>query len=162
MKKAIMTAILIGSLSSPALAEPTDLYGTWKLINFQRKIVETGQVEEVFGRSPTGFLNYGPDGRMIVIIVRDQRTKPASLQDLTDPLRAELFKGLIAYAGTYTFDGKSVTHHIDASWNEVWTGTDQTRDVTIQGDRILLTTRPAPSSMDGKPSVGILTWQKLK
>ena len=52
---------------------------------------------------------------------------------MTDRERTELFDSLTAYSGTYSFDGKSITHHLDISWNEIWTGTDQMRDVKLDG-----------------------------
>ena len=77
---------------------------------------------------------------MQVLLVKDGRPKPHDLQTLSDADRAELFTSMVAYAGTYSFDGKTVTHHIEVSWNENWTATDQQRDVQIDGNRVILTT----------------------
>jgi hypothetical protein len=69
---------------------------------------------------------------------------------------------VVAYAGTYSFDGKTVTHHIDVSWNQVWSGTDQIRDVHFDGDRVILTTKPGPFHLDGRMSTTSLVWEKVK
>jgi hypothetical protein len=53
-------------------------------------------------------------------------------------------------------------HHIDISWNEIWTGTTQIRDVKKEGDRLIYTTRPAPFVSDGKMSVVTTVWEKVK
>jgi hypothetical protein len=53
---------------------------------------------------------------------------------------------MLAYSGTYKFDGKTIEHHIDLSWNQIWSGTTQVRDIKKDGDRLIYTTRPAPKS----------------
>jgi hypothetical protein len=69
---------------------------------------------------------------------------------------------MTGYGGTYTFDGKTVQHHIDISWNGAWTGITQVRTVTQDGDRLVYTTPPYPFSGDGKMSIGRLVWEKVK
>ncbi|MGZ5829630.1 MAG: lipocalin-like domain-containing protein [Xanthobacteraceae bacterium] len=97
---------------------------------------------------------------MFVIIVRQPRPRPENSDTITDQQRIELYRTMSAYGGTYKFDGKTVEHSIDIAWNEVWTGT-QARNVTIEGDRLTLTTPPYQSQVDGKTSVNILVWEKV-
>jgi Lipocalin-like domain len=79
------------------------------------------------------------------------------------PAEAEaLFRSLIGYSGTYTVEGDKVTHHVDISWNESWSGTDQVRTFKFEGDRVILSTEPSLDPFHGKMSVRRLTWQKLK
>jgi hypothetical protein len=52
---------------------------------------------------------------------------------VTNEERVELFKTAIAYAITFKFDGKTVTHYFDISWNETWTGSAQVRNVRLEG-----------------------------
>ncbi len=139
-----------------------ELHGTWSLISSTRKVLETGEIEDTYGVAPQGYITYGSDGRMLVLIVRNDRPKPTSIEAISDQQRADLHRSMTAYGGTYTYDGKSVQHHIDVSWNEVWTGTTIIRDIERQGDLLVLTTRPAPFSGDGKMIVGTLIWEKVK
>jgi hypothetical protein len=127
-------------------------------------VVATGETKDVFGKAPRGFLTYGRDGRMMVLIVKDERPKPTAtdLTKMTDRERAELFGTMAAYGGTYTFDGKTVTHHVDISWNQVWTGTDLVRTVQFDGRKLLLRTGPQPSDIDGTMSIFALTWEKVE
>ena len=155
----VVGVCLYAALSSAGAAED-EIYGSYKLISSSRKLLDSGQVE-TFPKEQ-GYITYGRDGRMQVLIVRGNRPKAESVEKLTDQQRTELFRSLTAYGGTYKFDGKSVEHHIDISWNEVWTGTTQIRDVRKEGDRVILTTRPAPFAADGKMSVVTLEWEKLK
>ena len=99
---------------------------------------------------------------MLVLIVRDDRPKAESLAKMTDQQRADLYRSMTAYGGTYKFDGKTMEHHIDISWNEVWTGTTQFRDVKKDGKRLIYTTRPAPNSRDGRMGITTLVWEKVR
>jgi hypothetical protein len=51
----------------------------------------------------------------------------------TDAERIELYSGLSAYAGRYSIEGDLVSHDVDASWNQSWTGTVQVRQFRIDG-----------------------------
>lgn len=137
------------------------LVGTYRLVSVQQIVTATGETRDMYGKTPQGYIVYGPDGRMMVLFVKDERPKPGDLSTMTDQVRADLFRSMVAYSGTYDFDGKSVTHHIDVSWNANWTGTDQIRNVRFDGRRVVLTTIPAPLSTDGKFGVSVLTWEKV-
>jgi hypothetical protein len=142
--------------------EKEKLYGTWRLVSDVRQDVETGAMTDNFGKHPHGFLSYGRDGRMSAIEVAELRPKPADLSKLTDADRASLFRTMLAYGGTFSFDGKVVTHHVDISWNNNWTGTNQIRNARLEGRRLYITTNAQPSTIDGKLSVGILTWERVE
>jgi Lipocalin-like domain len=111
--------------------------------------------------NPNGFIIYGNDGRMLVLIVRRDRPKPESLDKITDQQRADLHRSMTAYGGTYKFDGKRVEHNIDISWNEVFTGTVLVREITKDGDRLIYTSPPARFSGDGRMSQNTLVWEKV-
>jgi molybdate transport system substrate-binding protein len=146
-------------LSERSQAED-DISGTYKLIVEQRKIVETGETVTV--PNPLGYITYGKDGRMLVLIVRHPRPKPEAIDKITDQQRADLLRTMTAYGGTYKFNGTTVKHDIDIAWNEVWAGTEQVRTVTRDGDRLTLTTPPFPFHTDGKMSVNMLIWERVK
>ncbi len=155
-------SILIFLVSSNAKAGNEELYGTWRLISYTRTVLATGETTDLFGKSPKGFLNYGQDGRVLVLMVSDKRPKPSDLAKITDQERVELFKTTIAYGGTYTYDGKVVTHHVDISWNENWTDSDVVREVKFDGNKLILSTRPAPGVTDGKLVSGVVTWERVQ
>jgi hypothetical protein len=160
--KFALIAIALFSVAAPNLsaAQNDKLVGTYRLVSTSMKIVETGQVETF--PNERGFITFGNDGRMSVIIVRGDRPKPESVAKLTDPQRLELFRTLTAYSGTYKFDGKTLENQVDIAWNEVWAGTKQVRTVTIDGDRVSLTTPAQPRPQDGKTSVNTLVWERVK
>lgn len=158
----LFISILIFLISSNVKAGNEELYGTWRLVTFTRTVLATGETTDIYGKSPRGFINYGRDGRMLVLIISDKRPKPPDLAKMTDQERVELFKTTIAYGGTYTYDGKTVTHHVDISWNENWTDTDVVREVKFDGNKLMLRTRPAPASQDGKVVTSVLTWERVQ
>jgi hypothetical protein len=136
--------------------------GTWQLVSYIREEVPSGAKSDVMGAHPQGFLTYGRDGRMMVMIVGTDRKKPAST--FATPVEAAaLLKSMLAYAGTFTIDGdaKTVTHHIEISWDESRTGIHQTRSFKLEGNRLTLTTEPSTDPVTGEKTVRQLVWQKL-
>jgi hypothetical protein len=69
---------------------------------------------------------------------------------------------MVAYAGTFTLDAEKVVHHIDVSWNQAWTGTDQVRYYQLNGDMLTITTAPYRSYQDGRQGRSVLIWEKVK
>jgi hypothetical protein len=139
-----------------------DLLGTWKLVSASSRDVVSGEMSHAFGGPhPAGFISYGKDRRMMALIAYDNRIKPARADQTTVEQRDLLFKTMAAYAGTYTVSGNSVQHHIDVSWNETWTGTSVTRDVTYQDGKLVLTSRPL-LDLDGKTVVLTAIWERVR
>jgi hypothetical protein len=60
---------------------------------------------------------------------------------------------MFAYSGTYTVNSDRVIHHLDMSWNEVWTGTEQLRFCKIEGSILTYTSAPAKNPLDGNEVV---------
>jgi len=95
----------------------------------------------VFGEKPIGFLTYTSDGRMTVIITHSTRRPPASAK-ATEAEAAHLYGTMVAYAGTYRINGDKIIHHIEASWNEAWNGTDQERFAEVKNNRLTIYSPP--------------------
>ena len=163
MRKLIsLSALAVASISLSTFAAADELNGTYKMISAKRQIVDTGEVTDAYGGPhPNGTIIYGRDGRFLALVTFDGRAKPESILTMTDQQRADLFRSMLAYGGTYSFDGAKVEHHIDISWNEVWTGTTVIRDIKKEGDKLIYTTRPAPFSSDGKMSVVTVVFKKI-
>jgi hypothetical protein len=134
--------------------------GTWQLQSFTTEDLATGEKTDLFGANPGGFLNYGPDGRMYAILVKEGRKSPTDLLP-TDAERVELYSGFSSYAGTYSIEGDRVSHHIDASWNQSWTGTTLVRQFRIEGRYLYIKTLPEKNPVTGKLSTSVLVWVKV-
>ena len=135
--------------------------GTWRLESFSTEILETGEKTEPYGARPQGYLSYGADCRMYAIIVRQGRKAPAGSIP-TDAEKIELFGGVLSYAGTYTIDGDKVSHHVDSSWNEAWTGTTQVREFRVEGKTLRIRSMPAKNPRDGRLSSSTIVWTKVQ
>ena len=162
MTRAMLIAVSTLMLSMDPIAGQEILDGTWKQVSSKRTNAATGATADTFGPNPHGYIMYGKDGRMMVLITRSDRPKPDSIAKITDDQRNRLFSSMIAYSGTYKFDGKTIEHHIDNSWNEVWSGTVQVRTVKKEGDRLIYTTPPSPSPVDGTMGFSTVIWEKVK
>jgi hypothetical protein len=79
----------------------------------------------------------------------------------TDEEGVKLLGTMVAYAGTFTLDQEKVVHHIDVSWNQAWTGTDQVRFYKLEGGILTITTAPYKSYHDGQEGRSILVWTKV-
>jgi hypothetical protein len=134
MRKLILAAF-VAAMPFVALADD-ELPSTYTLISSTRKILDTGEeVKDTYGKHPSGSVN-----------VRQGRTFPGSGRLRWETKTGEYrqndgsaghrsVRSMLAYGGTYKFDGKSIKHE---------------------------TTRPAPFSGDGKMSVVTVVWEKVK
>jgi hypothetical protein len=137
------------------------LLGTWKLQSFTTEDLATGQKTDLFGAHPSGYLSYGPDRRMYAILLKEGRRSPTDLVP-TDAERIDLYSGFSSYAGTYSIEGDRVSHRIDASWNQSWTGTTQVRQFRIDGKHLYIKTLPARNPLTGKECTSVLVWVKVE
>lgn len=135
--------------------------GTWKLISYVRERLSDGHRHDQFGDAPDGFIGYAPDGRMYAIFTRHDRVTPRDAVP-TDEEGVQLLGTMVAYAGTFSLGENVVVHHIDTSWNQAWTGTDQIRHFVLEGDRLTITTAPYKSYLDGTMGRSILVWKKIQ
>ena len=157
----IMLVFALSMLPFCAALADEELPGTYKLISSTRTIQETGEVKDSYGKQPKGYIMYGKDGRMLVLITYEGRPTP-SRTDMTDKDRADQYRTLNAYGGTYTLHGDWIEHHIDIAANETRVGSTEIREVKRDGNRLIYTTKPQPFSADGKMSVITLVWEKMK
>ena len=135
--------------------------GTWILLSMETEDLDTGQKLNLLGVHPSGYLSYGPDCRMSALLVKESREAPAALV-ATDPESIELYRGMIAYAGSYAVDGSTLTHHIEASWNQAWTGTTQVSHFNIAGKSLYMKTGPHKSPLTGRQSSTVFIWTRVE
>jgi hypothetical protein len=149
--------------TGPAPSVQQQFLGTWKLLSYVGEEIPSGARSDVMGPRPSGYISYGRDGRMMVIIAGTDRRKPAAA--VATPAEAlALLTSLLAYAGTYTIDehARTVTHHIDVSWDETRTGQSHVRTYRLEGDRLTLLTQPSRDPATGKQTVRTVTWERVR
>lgn len=125
------------------------IIGTWRMLSWKRVLVGSGEESDAFGRNPFGYINYSPDGRVMVFVLKSERPRPKSSLP-TNEEKLALFDTLFAYVGTYTVERDRVIHKLDSSWNELWTGTTQVRLLFFESGRLIYRTPETVDPMDGK------------
>ncbi len=138
-----------------------ELYGTWRLLSFVRRDVDTKEEETPYGKAPVGYLSLGRDGRMLTLIVRDDRPKPVDLAKITTQEQLELFKSMVAYGGSFKLEGDRFITDVDISSNENWTGTRQPRNFKIEGDQLIISVDPQLGP-NGKRITARIIWQRVR
>ncbi|MFX1766024.1 lipocalin-like domain-containing protein [Paraburkholderia sp. A1RI-2L] len=127
----------------------TKILGTWRMHAWTRRVVDTGELTDALGPHPFGFINYSADGRVMVFVLKSGRLVPASSRP-TNEEKIALFDSMFAYVGTYVVESDRVIHTLDGSWNELWTGTQQIRFITLQGAQLVYRTPETIDPMDGR------------
>jgi hypothetical protein len=142
------------------MTDASALLGTWRMISWKKEFVSDGKAVDALGPNPQGFITYSADGRVSVIVVPRDRPAPASLPP-SDAEKVRLFDSLFAYAGTYTLDDDKVVHHLDTTWNQSWTGTEQVRFYKLSGKRLLIHGAPAPDPFTGRDVIHRVEFEKV-
>jgi hypothetical protein len=103
-----------------------------EMISWTHTVVETGEKRDALGRNPRGWFVYTPE-RAMVLVLKNDRMSPLGLVPTADEKLA-LYDTMFAYSATYTVQPDRVIYHLDMSWNEVWSGTEQVRFCKIEGN----------------------------
>ena len=125
------------------------IIGTWRMLSWKRILLNSGEESDALGPDPFGYINYSPDGRLMVFVLKSGRPRPMASPP-TPEEKLALFDSLFAYVGSYTVESDRVVHTLDGSWNELWTGTNQTRLLSFKDGRLIYTTPETVDPMDGQ------------
>jgi hypothetical protein len=135
------------------------ILGNWQMTSWKIEDLASGKTQDALGPNPQGYITYTPDGRVMVLVLKADRIRPAALVPTAEEKLA-LYDSMFAYAGTFTADAEKVVHHIDMSWNQSWTGTDQIRFLRLQGDRLTYIGAPARNPMTGRDCIHTVVFQR--
>ena len=132
-------SLVTGGLALVAAAPPGGerLIGAWQLVRFEN-FDSAGKVERPYGLHPHGLFVYDASGRLSVQIARDPLSPPFAKGD-DAPNAAEeaaALTGYVAYFGTWRINAAkhAVVHVVEASLLPSYSGTDQIRPYTLDGD----------------------------
>jgi hypothetical protein len=144
----------------PGLAQQdagAQLYGSWRLISFQVKIVEEdAPPREIFGPHPFGRLVMTPEHTMAAYLSKPDRKPPSNEAEA-----AALLSSMIAYTGRFRLEGDRFITVVDGAWTEIFKANEQVRYVTVDGDRLSIRTPEQPSgTMPGKRITSTLLWER--
>jgi len=156
----LASMLLVGlAVSERAVAssddDADDLVGVWKLESFSLQVLGE-QPTEIFGEHPIGYLIFTVEGRMMTIITRAYR-KPATTLDG----RAALLDSMVSYSGRYMIEHDRIIIRPDVAWNEIYSGTEQTRYYMLNGEKLSIRTAEQLSAvLPGKKVVATLTYER--
>ena len=134
----------------------TQLVGSWRLVSLGATYTDTKERIEFYGPHPTGYMVLSPNGRIIFLFTRADRTPPQ-----TDADRATLFSAMTAYTGRVRIEAEDrFVITVDLAWDPGWTG-EQIRYFTLEGHRLKIRT-PAQMhpQMGSRQFVGDLVWER--
>jgi hypothetical protein len=133
------------------------LFGSWRLISFQLKVVgEDAEPKDIFGPDPIGRIIFSPEHRVVVFISRAGRRPPTSESEA-----AALLSSMTAYTGKFRLEGDKFITQVDGAWNEFYHGSEQVRYFELTGDKLSIRTPEQPSGiLIGKRTVATLVWQR--
>ena len=137
----------------------TKLIGIWKLMSFDAEDQESGERKPYLGDvPPSGYMILSSEGRMMVMIAGGRREPGQTVEK-----QATLLRTMMSYTGLYRFEGDKFITSVDVSWNESWTGTDQVRFYTLDGDRLDILTAWMPNPIHPeRVARGVLSWERVK
>jgi lipocalin-like protein len=141
--------------------ESNPLIGTWRLLSWENRSLDDGQVSYPLGEDATGYLIYNNDGYMFVAIMAPHRLRFAAddLLSTTKEEEAQAEETYVSYCGRYDFEGDTVVHHVEMSLFPNWIGGDQERLVDLRANRLTLSTRPL--LLGGIQQTAHLIWERV-
>jgi hypothetical protein len=133
-------------MTPKAAAAAKALTGTWALVRYENTAPD-GTVTTPFGTRPKGYFTYDATGHLSIHIMRTPPTAPfASGNDLkgTDTEVRNAYDGYAAYFGTWRInpEATAVIHVVEGALRPSYTGTEQFRPFTLNGDTLIV--RPLP------------------
>jgi hypothetical protein len=153
---------LLALLAAPAHADDSELkqkiVGTWTLVSVVYEDQETKARTPVLGERPKGRQIATADGRWLALVTAEGRPIPK-----TDEERAQALRTMIAYTGRYRVEDGKVITKVEAAWNEAWVGSEQTRFIRFDGDRLFIESPPMPHPNQNNRVVRVIViWNREK
>jgi hypothetical protein len=132
------------------------IVGTWRLVSVTYEDVATGERSMPLGAHPVGYQLATEAGRWIAIVNGEGRKPPA-----TEAERSATLLSMIAYTGRWRVEGDTIVTRVEAAWQPAWVGTDQIRQFSFEGDKLVLASPPQPHpNLLGKVVRLFVTWER--
>ena len=132
--------LLTGFLVSASCFAQGALVGTYRLVSIKAEI--DGKLRDDRTKPPHGYLMITP--KYYAVFYTWQGRKFGT----SDADKAALWESLTAFSGPYRIEGKKIIISPDVSYNEIFNGTHQTRDLEMNGGHITLSSGPRPYGRD--------------
>jgi hypothetical protein len=129
------------------LAVPS-IVGTWKLVAAAARDRSGNPLPTPYGGRGMGRVMFNADGRMMAVTCDGRPELPAGAS-----------RAYSSYCGNYTFDGARLVTRVDAASDPARIGSDQVREVSFAGDRMIL--KPPPRQTEAGEEYRELTWERI-
>ena len=152
--------VLLFTSVNPGLADDrAKLVGTWKVVSFETEFQATAARDTILGKNPIGYIVYTADGRVMTLV-----TAAGLKAATTDQERAQLWRSMTAWSGTYRVEGNKLIIKIDVSSMPTWVGTERALIFNIDGNRLQTTSEwiDAPLYPEKGKIRTILTYERVK
>lgn len=136
------------------------LIGSWRLVSMEHRFAD-GRVRYPYGREAVGYIIYAADGRMSASIMGGGRAPFGADfgRGAAQAEKAAAFESYLTYAGRYDYLGDRVLHHVEVSLIPDWTGTTLERLAELQGERLILSTRP--TTQNDRTRTTVIVWERV-
>jgi hypothetical protein len=125
------------------MATVEQLLGTWELVRWETSY-DDGRTIYPMGEDAKGYILYTTDGYMTAALFRGDRPNFETGEALTanDAEKVAGWDSYYSYGGPYELDGDRVIHTVVHSIYPNWLGGTQVREISFEGDHLILTTPP--------------------
>ncbi|MEK9945269.1 MAG: lipocalin-like domain-containing protein [Alphaproteobacteria bacterium] len=119
------------------------LLGTWELVRWETSY-DDGRTIYPMGEDAKGFIMYTTDGYMSAALFRGNRPNFETGEALTasDAEKVAGWDSYYSYGGPFEIDGGRVIHTVAHTIYPNWLGGTQVREISFEGEHMILTTPP--------------------
>lgn len=134
--------------------------GRWQIVAWEQ-VYDDGRRTYPMGQQVEGFIQYDPDGRMMCMLCRGDRQNftTGGQWNASEQEKAQAYSSMLAYAGTYTCAGDTVSHHVELSAFPNWKGGTQTRRIEVmEAGQLVLAARLEEGTSEARTAR--LAWKR--
>ena len=124
------------------------IIGTWKMVGATARDRNGNPLPPPYGGKGMGRVMFNAEGRMMAVTCDGRRELPPGAE-----------RAYSSYCGNYTFDGARLVTRVDAASDPSRIGGDQVREVSFDGDHMIL--RPPPRQTEAGEEYRELTWARI-
>jgi hypothetical protein len=124
------------------------IIGTWKMAGATARDGNGNPLPAPYGGKGMGRVMFNAEGRMMAVTCDGRPELPAGAA-----------RAYSSYCGNYTYDGARLVTRVDASSDPSRIGSDQVREVSFDGDRMIL--RPPPRQGEAGEEYREIAWERI-
>jgi Lipocalin-like domain len=124
------------------------IVGTWKLVAAAARDRDGHALPAPYGGKGMGRVAFNAEGRMMAVTCDGRALLPPGAG-----------RAYSSYCGNYSFDGSRLVTRVDAASDPTRIGSDQVREVSFAGDRMIL--RPPPRQTEAGEEYRELIWERI-